>query len=148
MTLNTSRRLQQSEMSCAVKVHHSDTQKRIWSLSLSVLLFVTLVLSSNYHPHYELYHQQVPDRGDTLITLQPIDYHSYRPRGSNWQYQMADFCLLLEMVSEMKIHNFRTTLKNKEKERKEKPLITYETGSTYCSRKQSNGKICLETTVN
>lgn len=134
MTWNTSRRLQQPEMSCAVKVYHSDTQKRILSLSLSVLLFVTLLFSSNYHPHY---HQQVPDSRDTLITLQPVNYHSYRPRGSNWQYQTEDCCLLLEMLSEMKIHNFRTTLRNKEKKKKftsDETLISYERESTYFSK--------------
>lgn len=147
MTWNTSRRLQQPEMSCAVKVYHSDTQKRILSLSLSVLLFVTLLFSSNYHPHY---HQQVPDSRDTLITLQPVNYHSYRPRGSNWQYQTEDCCLLLEMLSEMKIHNFRTTLRNKEKK---KCLLlmklwfhTREKAHTL-AKQQSNVKICLDTTV-
>ncbi len=120
MTWNISCRIQRSQMSHGVKVHRSDSQssRRDYDHCLSVLLPFTLLFCSNYHPHYGLYHQQVTDSRDTLITLLPVNYHSYRPRGSNWQYQTADFCLLLEMVSEMKIPNFRTTLRNKEKERK------------------------------
>ncbi len=105
MTWNISCRLQRSQMSHGVKVHRSDSQSSRRDYC------------SNYHTHYGLYQQQVTDI-DTLITLLPVNYHSYQPRGSNRQYQRADFCLLLEMVSEMKIPNFRTALRNKEKERK------------------------------
>lgn len=53
------------------------------------------------------------------------------------------------MVSEMKISNFRSTLRNKEKERKNNKYRftsdeTLNTESTFCCRRQSNMKICLE----
>lgn len=85
--------------------------------------------------HYGLYQQQITDI-DTLITLLPVNYHSYRPRGSNGQYQRADLCILLEMVSEMKIPNFRNALRNKEKWRKNyKCLFTCDETLNTCDRK-------------